>query len=82
MLTVGLMLKFVSARRKAYRLGKWLANVNAIRKMPLSTRYSYLEWLANGGEGAYYFVEQLTWYLSTTCTTHAPCLNHVRGGLA
>ncbi len=49
------------ACRKAYRLGKWLANVNAIRKMPLTTRFSYLEWLASGGEGVYYFVEQLTW---------------------
>lgn len=49
------------ARRKAYRLGKWLADVNAVRKTPLSVRYSYLEILASGGEGVYYFVEQLTW---------------------
>ncbi|EIE18544.1 peroxisomal biogenesis factor 11 [Coccomyxa subellipsoidea C-169] len=51
----------IGTSRKAYRLGKWLANVNAIRKMPLTTRFSYLEWLASGGEGVYYFVEQLTW---------------------
>ena len=48
-------------RRKAYRLGKWLADLNAIRKTPLTTRFSYLEILASGGEGVYYFVEQLTW---------------------
>lgn len=59
----------MSACRKAYRLGKWLANANAIRKMPLSTRYSYLEWLANGGEGVYYFVEQLTWYVNLAADT-------------
>ena len=35
--------------------------MNAVRKMPLSVRYSYLEILASGGEGVYYFVEQLTW---------------------
>ena len=54
-------------RRKAYRLGKWLADVNAVRKTPLSVRYSYLEILASGGEGVYYFVEQLTW-----CALHVP----------
>ncbi|KAK9821987.1 hypothetical protein WJX81_003471 [Elliptochloris bilobata] len=51
----------VGTSRKAYRLGKWLADVNAVRKTPLSVRYSYLEILASGGEGIYYFVEQLTW---------------------
>ena len=56
--------------RKAYRLGKWLADLNAIRKMPLTTRFSYLEILASGGEGVYYFVEQLTWceMLTVICT--------------
>lgn len=49
------------ARRKAYRLGKWLADVNAMRKMPLTTRFAYLELLASGGSAVYYFVEQLTW---------------------
>ena len=48
-------------RRKAYRLGKWLADVNAMRKMPLTTRFAYLELLASGGSAVYYFVEQLTW---------------------
>ncbi len=46
-------------------MGKWLANVNAVRKMPLTTRFSYLEWLASGGEGVYYFVEQFTWSVYT-----------------
>ena len=35
--------------------------MNAVRKTPLSVRYSYLEIMASGGEGVYYFVEQLTW---------------------
>ena len=47
--------------RKAYRLGKWLSDLNTIRKTPLSTRFSYLEILASGGSATYYFVEQLTW---------------------
>ncbi|CAK0785942.1 hypothetical protein CVIRNUC_009155 [Coccomyxa viridis] len=51
----------IGTSRKAYRLGKWLADLNAIRKTPLTTRFSYLEILASGGEGVYYFVEQLTW---------------------
>ena len=58
------------ARRKAYRLGKWLADVNAVRKTPLSVRYSYLEILASGGEGVYYFVEQLTWRVPLVPTCH------------
>jgi hypothetical protein len=51
--------------RKAYRLGKWLADVNTIRKTPLTTRFGYLEIMASAGEGAYYFVEQLTWYATS-----------------
>ncbi|KAK9804366.1 hypothetical protein WJX72_009381 [[Myrmecia] bisecta] len=51
----------IGVSRKAYRLGKWLANLNAIRKTPITTRYGALELLNNGGEGVYYFVEQLTW---------------------
>ena len=49
------------SHRKAYRLGKWLSDVNAMRKMPLTTRFAYLELLASGGSAVYYFVEQLTW---------------------
>lgn len=55
------------ARRKAYRLGKWLQNANALRKLPLTTPYGVLEWVSNGGEGLYYFVEQLTWWVGGLC---------------
>ncbi|CAL5228416.1 g11547 [Coccomyxa viridis] len=51
----------IGTSRKAYRLGKWLSDLNTIRKTPLSTRFSYLEILASGGSATYYFVEQLTW---------------------
>lgn len=55
------------ASRKAYRLGKWLQNANALRKLPLTTPYGVLEWVSNGGEGLYYFVEQLTWWVGGLC---------------
>jgi len=48
-------------RRKAYRLGKWLGDLNSVRKTPLSVRYSYLEILASGGEGVYYFFSVRLW---------------------
>ncbi len=47
--------------RKAYRLGKWLQNVNKVRKKPPQTPLDLLELLSNGGEAIYYFVEQFTW---------------------
>ena len=49
------------ACRKAYRLGKWLADVNAMRKVPLTSRFAALELLSAGGSAVYYFTEQLTW---------------------
>ena len=51
------------ACRKAYRLGKWLSDLNTLRNTPVLTKAGSLELLASGGEGVYYFVEQLTWYL-------------------
>ena len=50
------------AFRKAYRLGKWLSDLNTLRNTPVLTKAGSLEVLASGGEGVYYFVEQLTWY--------------------
>lgn len=47
--------------RKAYRLGKFLQNVNAIRKVPLRAPHALLELLFNLGEGLYYFVDQFQW---------------------
>jgi hypothetical protein len=51
----------IGTSRKAYRLGKFLQNVNAIRKRPITTPHAKLEWLANGGEAVYYFTEQFQW---------------------
>lgn len=48
--------------RKAYRVGKWIQNVNALRKQNIKHQLDYLELLANIGEGVYYFLEQLTWW--------------------
>ena len=54
-----------ACNRKAYRLGKWLADLNALRNTPVLTKMGAFELLSNGGEGVYYFVEQLTWYVHT-----------------
>jgi len=51
----------IGTSRKAYRLGKWLQNVNKVRKQPVKTRMGVLEVVSNGGEAVYYFVEQFTW---------------------
>lgn len=47
--------------RKAYRLGKFLQNVNAVRKVHYPAPFSSLEIIANVGDGVYYFVEQFQW---------------------
>jgi hypothetical protein len=44
-----------------HRLGKFLADVNELRKMRLDAPHAALEWLAGGGECVYYFTEQLIW---------------------
>eukprot|EP00884_Botryococcus_braunii_P002385 jgi/Botrbrau1/12147/Bobra.0186s0059.2 len=53
----------IGTSRKAYRLGKFLQDVNDIRKTPSTTRTAMLEMIASGGEGVYYFVEQFTWLI-------------------
>jgi len=47
--------------RKAYRLGKFLQSVNAIRKVPLRSPHALLELIFNTGECIYYFVDQFQW---------------------
>ena len=55
----------VGLSRKAFRLGKFIQDVNALR----SARYEYhhdprrwiLSMIAYGGEGIYFFVEQFIW---------------------
>eukprot|EP00243_Klebsormidium_subtile_P004362 TRINITY_DN18341_c0_g1_i1.p1 TRINITY_DN18341_c0_g1~~TRINITY_DN18341_c0_g1_i1.p1 ORF type:complete len:242 (+),score=35.22 TRINITY_DN18341_c0_g1_i1:402-1127(+) len=52
----------VGISRKAFRLGKFLQDLDALRKGPkLSTRDGLLHLIANGFEGAYYFTEQGIW---------------------
>lgn len=48
-------------RRKAYRLGKFLGDVNTLRKTRLHAPFGALEWVAAGGECVYYFTDQLVW---------------------
>lgn len=47
--------------RKAYRTGKFLQNLNAIRKVPLRTPYAALDLVAQAGECLYYFFDQFQW---------------------
>ncbi|MCO5552300.1 hypothetical protein L7F22_005812 [Adiantum nelumboides] len=52
----------VGTSRKAFRLGKFVQDVNALRAAPsLSSREGFLELVAYGGEGIYYFIEQFVW---------------------
>ena len=48
-------------RRKAYRLGKWLADLNKVRRLSLDNKRNLIEAGACLGEGVYYFAEQFTW---------------------
>lgn len=47
--------------RKAFRLGKFLQDINNLRKSKATGYPALLELLAYGGEGVYYFIEQLVW---------------------
>ncbi|KAK9791556.1 hypothetical protein WJX73_002142 [Symbiochloris irregularis] len=53
--------KSVGTSRKAYRLGKWIADVNKLRKSKCTSQEGLLEVAAYGGEAVYYFCEQITW---------------------
>mmetsp|Transcript_6720 Transcript_6720/g.20743 ORF Transcript_6720/g.20743 Transcript_6720/m.20743 type:complete len:238 (-) Transcript_6720:480-1193(-) len=53
--------KSLGTTRKAFRLGKFLKDVDSLRKSR-ATGYLYLlEALAYGGEGVYFFIEQGVW---------------------
>jgi hypothetical protein len=48
--------------RKAYRLGKFLQDVNSLRRMQLGgNSLALLELVAYAGEGTYYFLDQFLW---------------------
>ncbi|XAR61793.1 hypothetical protein NMG60_11016311 [Bertholletia excelsa] len=52
----------VGASRKAFRLGKFVQDVNALRNSCFDSREELiLAVIAYGGEGLYYFVEQFVW---------------------
>lgn len=52
----------VGVSRKAFRLGKFVQDVNALRSANVSSKEDLiLSILAYGGEGLYYFVEQFVW---------------------
>ncbi|KAL3340568.1 hypothetical protein AABB24_028955 [Solanum stoloniferum] len=52
----------VGVSRKAFRLGKFVQDVNALRSANISSKEElFLSILAYGGEGLYYFVEQFVW---------------------
>ena len=51
----------IGTSRKAYRLGKFLQNVNTVRRIQLHQPHSTLELIAAVGDGIYYFVEQFQW---------------------
>lgn len=52
----------VGISRKAFRLGKFVQDVNALRSTRFTTRLNViLSVIAYGGEGLYYFIEQFVW---------------------
>ena len=48
-------------RRKAFKLGKFLADANKLRKLRVHDELFLLELLGNGGNLVYLFMEQMTW---------------------
>ena len=56
--------------RKAFRLGKFLQDVNGLRRSRSLGYMALLELVAYGGEGVYYFLEQLSW-----CVLSAGCVD-------
>ncbi|XP_050364438.1 peroxisomal membrane protein 11A [Argentina anserina] len=56
----------VGVSRKAFRLGKFVQDVNALRSSHFdSTEDVFLSIVAYGGEGVYFFVEQFVWLVKS-----------------
>mmetsp|Transcript_4933 Transcript_4933/g.10613 ORF Transcript_4933/g.10613 Transcript_4933/m.10613 type:complete len:241 (+) Transcript_4933:225-947(+) len=53
----------VGVSRKAFRLGKFLQDYNNWRKSRATGGTYLLEAVAYGGEGIYYFIEQIVWLM-------------------
>ncbi|KAF9620265.1 hypothetical protein IFM89_011000 [Coptis chinensis] len=52
----------VGISRKAFRLGKFVQDINALRTASFESKQDVLlNLIAYGGEGVYYFVEQFVW---------------------
>lgn len=51
----------VGVSRKAFRLGKFVQDLNALKRTRLDSGKGALALIAYGGEGVYYFVEQFVW---------------------
>lgn len=73
----------VGLSRKAFRLGKFVQDVNALRTAAAASSSSssnlLLSVLAYGGEGSYYFVEQFVWLTRTGLIDpkHSPILQKI-----
>ncbi|KEH40100.1 putative peroxisomal biogenesis factor 11 [Medicago truncatula] len=56
----------VGVSRKAFRLGKFVQDLNALRNTRVdSTRDLIFSFIAYGGEGFYFFIEQFVWLSKT-----------------
>lgn len=56
----------VGVSRKAFRLGKFVQDLNALRNAHPDSKQDWLLYMiAYGGEGLYYFVEQFVWLVKT-----------------
>ncbi|KAL9994577.1 putative peroxisomal biogenesis factor 11 [Helianthus debilis subsp. tardiflorus] len=70
----------VGLSRKAFRLGKFIQDINSLRSAKLDTTQNVIiALIAYGGEGVYYFVEQFVWLAKSglISPTHARVLQRV-----
>ncbi|CAN6482193.1 unnamed protein product [Victoria cruziana] len=55
----------VGVSRKAFRLGKFVQDINALKRARLGSRKGILVLAAHGGEGVYSFLDQIVWLAKT-----------------
>lgn len=61
----------IGTSRKAYRLGKFLQDLNQLRKLQVHDPWGLLEVATYTGEGVYYFMDQIVWLMKTGFISHA-----------